>query len=157
MPDTIRKHRAALYIRISLAALIGLCILFWQIKGRHNHIVLEEETQNLTALSWRTIPLNVPYAGNLDVSVHVIRGNKLDVTLIDASQMATYQTCMSQRNVSCRFDFAAVKTTTYHQNSRAERGYYYLVFRDTSLGSPSSPATDVAVKVTLNPKIFAWA
>jgi hypothetical protein len=153
MPVTSRRHhRAALYIPISLAALIGLCIFFWQTKRGHNHIVLEEETQNLTASSWRTVPLNVPYAGNLDVSVRVIRGNKLDVTLIDASQNAKFQDCMSRRIV-CRFDFAAVKTNTYHQNSWAERGYYYLVFRDTGLGSPSSPATEVAVRVTLNPDL----
>jgi len=48
-------------------------------------------------------------------------------------------------------DFSAAKTTLYRRNARLGKGTYYLVVRDTSLGILSASASDISVKVQLNP------
>jgi len=48
-------------------------------------------------------------------------------------------------------DFSASKTKTYRRSGQLNEGSYYLVLRDTSLGILSSSASDISVKVQLNP------
>ena len=116
----------------------------------HTPITLTDETQNVAANSWRAIGISLPYNGNLDVSLHVVRGNPLDVILMDASQMDVLKSG-SWGNIESNTNFSAVKTATYRRSSPVNQGTYYLVMRDTSLGILSQSASDVAVKVTLNP------
>jgi hypothetical protein len=116
----------------------------------HTPITLTDETQNVAANSWRGIGINVPYNGKLDVSLRIVRGNPLDVILMDASQLDVLKNG-GWGNVSSYTNFSAVKTTSYRRNSPVNQGTYYLVLRDTSLGILSQSASDVAVKVTLNP------
>lgn len=44
-----------------------------------------------------------------------------------------------------------METKTYRRKSQLNQGSYYLVLRDRSLGILSAKATDIAVKVILNP------
>jgi len=44
-----------------------------------------------------------------------------------------------------------VKTKTYWRTGQLGQGSYYLVMRDTSLGILSQRASDISVKVQLNP------
>jgi hypothetical protein len=157
MTDTARKHRrAALYLIATFALLTAVCLLAWHSFGRRNSIVLDEGTQSVTSSSWKFVPINAPYGGNLDVSVRVISGDSLNVTVIDEDQMARLHNCLSLQTVSCKFNFAAVNTSIYTQNSRIHRGHYFLVLADASLSGLSPLRTDVAFKITLDPKTFAW-
>jgi hypothetical protein len=80
----------------------------------------------------------------------VVRGNPQDVVLLDSNQMDTLKNSGWQ-NIESNANFSAVKTTTYHRRAPISQGTYFLVIRDTSLGILSQSASDVAVKVTLNP------
>jgi hypothetical protein len=48
-------------------------------------------------------------------------------------------------------NFNAAKTKLYRRSARLGQGSYYLVLRDTSLGILSASASDISVKVQLNP------
>jgi len=116
----------------------------------HAPIELQNEVQNLRAASWKGIALNVPYSGMVNVDLQVVRGNPIDVLLTTADQLeAMKKEQWSQVRVYA--DFNAAKTTQYRRSARLEQGAYYLVIRDTSLGILSSSASDISVKVQLNP------
>lgn len=117
----------------------------------HTSIALRDETQNLPANSWRAIPIQPPYRGSLDVTLEVARGNPLDVLLVDSSQMDIMKKTSDWRPIQGNTDFSATKTTAYHRTATINQGTYFLVLRDTSLGIFSQSASDVSVKVVLNP------
>ena len=54
-------------------------------------------------------------------------------------------------NVKVFENFNATKTKTYRRTGQLNQGSYYLVMRDTSLGILSARASDISVKVQLNP------
>jgi hypothetical protein len=117
----------------------------------HTTIMLKDETQNLRASSWRSIPIQPPYNGSLDVTLDVVRGNPLDVLLVDSSQMDVMKRTNDWGPIQGNVDFSAIKTTTYHRTAPINQGTYFLVLRDTSLGILSQSSSDVSVKVVLNP------
>jgi hypothetical protein len=113
-------------------------------------VTLKDEVQNLRAANWQGIALNVPYNGELDVDIRVVQGNPIDVFLAASDQLAAMQ--QGQWNqVKVYQDFNATKTRTYRRKAQLNQGSYYLVLRDTSLGILSQSASDVSVKVILNP------
>jgi len=113
-------------------------------------ITLKDEVENLPANSWKGVGLNLPYSGELDVDLTVVQGNPLDVFLTPSDQLGTVQ--QGQWNQVRAFqDFNATKTKTYRRKVQLNQGSYYLVLRDTSLGILSARASDVSVKIVLNP------
>ena len=116
----------------------------------HAPITLKDEVQNLPASSTKSLGINVPYSGSVDITLEVVRGNPIDVFLTDADQLVAIQKS-DWNNVKSYNDFNAEKTKTYRRTARLNEGGYYLVMRDTSLGILSSSASDVSVKVQLNP------
>ncbi len=147
---------------ILLLALLGVLLAFlWYRAGTRNTtqmiatavhapITVTDEVQNLPANSWKAIPFALTYGGTLDINLQVIRGNPIDVFLTTIDQLDTMQKG-EWNNVRVFGYFNAVKTKTYRRTGQLGKGSYYLVLRDTSLGILSSPATDVSVKVELNP------
>ena len=117
----------------------------------HTPITITNETQNLGAHSWRSIPVLLPYGGSLDVTLQVVRGNPLDVYLVDASGMDMMKLTTNWSTIQGNPNFSAVKTTNYQRTAPLNQGRYYLVMRDTSLGIFSSAATDVDLKIELVP------
>ncbi len=116
----------------------------------HAPIELQNEVQNLRASSWKGIAVNVPYSGTVNVDLQVVRGNPVDVLLTTPDQLEAMK--KEQWNqVRVYTDFNAAKTTLYRRSAHLEQGAYYLVIRDTSLGILSSSASDISVKVQLNP------
>jgi len=113
----------------------------------HTPVTLKDEVENLPANSWKAVGLNLPYTGTLAVKVDVVRGNPLDVYLTTSDQLDAMKRADWQ-NVKVYTDFSATKTK---RDSRLNQGAYYLVLRDTSLGILSASASDVSVKVQLNP------
>jgi uncharacterized paraquat-inducible protein A len=116
----------------------------------HAPITLTDEVQNLPAHSFKTIGFNLPYTGTLNVSLQVVRGNPVDVFLVRSDQLDAVNR-QDWRNVSAYGTFSATKTETYQRDGRLEQGAYYLVLRDLTLGILSARASDVSLKVQLNP------
>jgi hypothetical protein len=116
----------------------------------HAPLTLQDEIENLPAASWKALPLNLPYSGTLNVNLEVVRGNPIDVFLTTTDQLEAMK--KEQWNqVRVYADFSASKTKTYRRSGQLSQGSYYLVLRDTSLGILSSSASDISVKVQLNP------
>jgi predicted nucleic acid-binding Zn ribbon protein len=116
----------------------------------HTSVVLKDETQTLRSKSWRSIPIDTLYSGNLAIDIHVLRGNPLDVALIPLDQMDKLRSSGS-KDLPGDPNFSAVKTAAFHHSQAMSQGNYLLVFRDASLGILSTSPTNVAIKVTLNP------
>jgi hypothetical protein len=116
----------------------------------HAPITLKDEVQNIPASSWKAVALDLPYDGTLDISLQVIRGNPIDVFLTTTDELETMKK-EEWNNVRVYSDFNATKTKTYRRRGQLGQGSYYLVMRDTSLGILSSSASDISVKVQLNP------
>jgi len=113
-------------------------------------ITLKDEVENVPANSWKAVGLDLPYSGAVDVSLQVTQGNPVDVFVVPPDQLDTIKK-EDWNDVKVYGDFNATKTKTYKRTGQLGQGSYYLVVRDTSPGPPSSHATDVSVKVQLNP------
>jgi hypothetical protein len=111
---------------------------------------LKNEVQNLPASSWKGIALTVPYSGMVEVNLQVVSGNPIDVFLTTSDQLETMKK-EQWSQVQAYPNFNAAKTKLYRRAVRLEQGSYYLVLRDTSLGILSASASDISVKVQLNP------
>jgi hypothetical protein len=113
-------------------------------------ITLKDEVQNVRAASWQALFLNLPYGGEVDVDLSIVQGNPIDVFVTTSDQLDAMKNGQWSQ-VKAFQDFNAVKTRTYRRKAQLNQGGYYLVLRDTSLGILSQRASDVSVKVTLNP------
>jgi hypothetical protein len=116
----------------------------------HAPVTVEDEVENLPAASWKAVGLNLPYSGTVDVTLQVAQGNPIDVFLTTPDQLDAMKR-EAWGTVKVFGDFAATKTRTYKRAGRLDQGSYYLVLRDTSLGILSASASDISVKVQLNP------
>ena len=116
----------------------------------HAPATLTDEVENLPAHSMKAMGFNVPYDCTVGITLDVAHGNPIDIFLIDASQLGTAQTT-SGRGVQSYADFNATKTTSYRRTARLKEGSYYIMMRDRSLGIFSASASDVSVKIQLNP------
>jgi zinc-ribbon domain len=158
-------YRLGRFIGVRLPFLLLLLVLAWYFmrinygsKGTsqaiasvvHTPITLKDEVQNLPAASWKAVALNLPYSGTINVSLQVVRGNPIDVFLTSADQLETMKK-EQWNNVQVYSDFNGSETKTYRRDGQLGQGSYYLVMRDTSLGILSSSASDVSVRVQLNP------
>jgi hypothetical protein len=170
---TLRKHQeptpagrsssSSIRPRIGVLLVILLAILgwFWYNAGTkrttemlatavHAPIEVKNEVENLPATSWKGVALDLPYSGTVNVDVEVVRGNPIDVFLTTTDQLETMK--KEQWNqLRVYTDFNASKTKTYRRSGQLSQGSYYLVLRDTSLGILSMSASDISVKVQLNP------
>ncbi len=114
----------------------------------HAPITLQDEVQNLPASSWKAVALDLPYSGTVNVNLEVVRGNPVDVFLTTPDQLEPMKE-EQWNQVRIYTDFNASQTKTYERIARLTQGNYFLVLRDTSLGTSAS---DVSVKVQLNPE-----
>lgn len=116
----------------------------------HATVTLTDEVEHLPAPAWKAIPLSLPYGGTVNIDIHVVGGNAIDVFLTAPDQLNTLEST-EWSNLRAYGDFSATRTKAYSRSGHLSQGGYYLVVRDMSLGIPSSPASDVSVKVRLNP------
>jgi len=116
----------------------------------HSPVTLKDEIENLPARSWKAIALTLPYSGTLSVTLEVARGNPLDVFLIAPDQLESVKE-EQWKDVEAYAGFGASKMRTYRREVQMGQGSYYLVLRDTSFGILSQSASDVSVKINLNP------
>jgi hypothetical protein len=116
----------------------------------HTPIEVKNEVENLPASSWKAVAFNLPYSGSVDVNLEVVTGNPVDVYVTTPDQLEAMKK-EQWTHVTVYTDFNATKTKTYRRSARLGQGAYYLVLRDTSLGILSSSASDVSLKIQLNP------
>lgn len=147
---------------VPLAILLLLVLgFFWYQQGNratqqiiatavHAPITVKDEVENLPAASWKAVAINLPYTGTIDVNLQVVQGNPLDVFLTTPDQLDLVENG-HWGQVRAYADFNAAKTTTYKRSGRLNQGDYYLILRDTSLGFLSHSASDISLKVQLNP------
>lgn len=169
---TIKKHapprdpiKPLLSWQVRLGLLVLLVLLGWY-SLRVNHsskqaeeairtvvrarIALKDSVENVPAASWKAVPLDLPYPGTIDVSLEVVNGNPMDVAVTTPDQLEVLKQ-NGWGHMRVFTDFNAVKTKTYRRTGQLGQGSYYLVIRDTSLGILSQRASDISVKVQLNP------
>ena len=116
----------------------------------HAPVSVVDEVENVPASSWKAVGLSLPYAGTIDVNLQVVQGNPVDVFVVTPDQLDTMKK-EDWTNVRVFENFNATKTKTYRRTGQLNQGGYYLVMRDTSLGILSARASDISVKVQLNP------
>jgi hypothetical protein len=144
-----------------LIILLGLLAMVWYNAGTRNttkaiatavhaSITVIDEVENIPASSMKGLAINLPYGGTVAINLEVVQGNPIDVFLSTPDQLETIKK-QDWNNVKVYSDFNATKTKTYRRTGQLGQGNYYLVMRDTSLGILSSSATDISVKVQLNP------
>jgi hypothetical protein len=151
-------HLGVLSVLCGLTVLLGIYLILGQRTAvkfdsqpvkRNASILLDDERRRLAAGSWQAFPVNVPSQGLLEIEIRVVRGNPVDVALMDGNQLdslANKGWNQATRNPA----FTANRTETYHVTAEIEAGNYYLVYRDATLGVLSAIETDVTVKITLN-------
>jgi hypothetical protein len=116
----------------------------------HAPVTVTEAVENIPANSWKAIAFSVPYRGTVEINLRVVRGNPIDVLVTPSDQIELMKKGQ-WNNVYTYGDFSAMKTQTYRRTGQLIPGSFYLVLRDTSLGILSQAASDVSVKVQLNP------
>lgn len=146
---------------LAIAVLMIILIAFWYQSGTrttsrmlatavHAPVMVTDEVENVPANSWKAVAFTLPYGATLDINIRVLHGNPVDVFVTTPDQVDAMKN-QQWGNVRTYKDFNAVKTTTYRRTGQLGQGSYYLVLRDTSLGILSQSASDVSVKIQLNP------
>ncbi len=114
----------------------------------HTPITLTDEVENISAASWKALPLGFTYSGTLSLTVDVVRGNPVDIYVISSDDLEK----MKKKQQFNHFtNFMATKTKTYKRSARLGEGNYYLVLRDDTLGILSAASSDVKVVARLEP------
>ena len=111
-------------------------------------IDLVDKVENILASSWTGVAINVPYDGELSVTVDVLRGNNEMVHLMKAGEIEAYKARKEYRQFPA---FEAQATKTYKRSGRVAAGGYYLVREDRTLGILSASTSDVKIKVRIEP------
>jgi Curli production assembly/transport component CsgG len=112
----------------------------------HAPVTLLETVAKLEIGSYKAFPLNLPSGGSLDVTVEVLRGNPLDVTVIPGAELENFKERKEFKKVVL---LTATKMKSYKRSADLGAGDYYLVVRDASLGVFSVQHSDVKVLVRL--------
>jgi hypothetical protein len=144
-----------------LALLLVLLVIAWYRAGTRKTtrmiatalrapIALKDGVESVSANSWKVVGLDLPYSGAVDVSLEVVQGDPVDVFVVPSDQLDTMKKG-DWNNVKVYSDFNATKIKTFKRTGQLGQGSYYLVIRDTSLGVPPSPASNISVKVKLSP------
>jgi hypothetical protein len=113
-------------------------------------VTLKDEVENLPASSMKAIPFTIPNDSQVEIGLEVVRGNPVNVFLADINQRDAIEK-QDWKNVQAFRDFEALKTKTYKRTSMLPGGTYYLVLRDPTLGILSATASDIAIKIRINP------
>jgi hypothetical protein len=111
-------------------------------------IDLVNTTQDLPASSFKALPISLPYAGTLSVSLTVRRGNDISVYVVTPDQIDKIK---AKQQFTYFQGFDAEKTKIYQRSGRLASGSYYLVTLDKTLGILSQQSSDIQVSAKLEP------
>lgn len=138
---------------IVLVPVIGYLILFLIGVGRVVHekttpVTLINETENIAASSWQALPFTCPYTGYLTITASVVKGNEMNIEVIDADAVDSLK---NSKPYKVYTNFSAAKTGNYNRKNMMNEGTHYLLLKDNTLGILSSSSSDVQVVVHLSP------
>ncbi len=114
----------------------------------HPAVTILETVEKLEIGSYKAFPLKLPSGGDLTVTVDVLRGNPIDVTVIPGSELENFKERKEFKKVGL---FTATKMKSYKRSADLGTGDYYLVVRDSSLGVFSVQSSDIQIQVRLAP------
>lgn len=152
-------HVTGVLLFCGLLALLGTFFLLRQITEQgvvpapvapNATVVLDDETERLAPGAWRAVPVNVPFSGLLQIRLHVVRGNPIDVIFIDEGNLNSFRDNGWGKTTGSPA-FEAARIETYERLSDVAKGNYYLVYRDAFLGVLSTDSTDVSLRISLSP------
>jgi len=112
----------------------------------HATVTILDTIEKLKIGSYKALPLTLPSGGTLNVTVDVVRGNPIDVTLIPGSELENYKTQKEVKNVAL---FTATKKKSYKRSANLNNGDYYLIIRDSSLGVFSVQHSEIKITAQL--------
>jgi TolB-like protein len=109
-------------------------------------VTILETIEKIEIGSYKAFPLNLPSGGALDVTVEVLRGNPIDVSVIPGSELEKFKAGKEFKKEAL---FTVTKMKSYKRAGELGAGDYYLVVRDSSLGIFSVQRSDIKVQVRL--------
>lgn len=111
-------------------------------------IELKNSVENMPASSFKGIPLSLPYTGTLTIDAKVVKGNELDIYLVNPSEVENVKAKKPFKHFE---DFKATKTKNFRRSARVKSGSYYLVFLDSTMGLLSASSSDIQIVAKLEP------
>lgn len=111
-------------------------------------VEVADSVENLPANSIAGLPITLPYAGNLQLEIRVIKGNPVDVYLIEPSEFEAVRNRKEFRYIA---GFEAKETSSYLRRKRMPKGVFQLILMDRTLGILSANSSDIQVKGRLEP------
>jgi hypothetical protein len=147
--------------KVSVVIFLVLILFVWTATGRrekpqspnaprHPPTILIDEVEHLPPLAWKAMPLSLSTSGVVNIEVQVVQGNPIDVFLTKSDQIDSVKK-VEWSSLKVYGDVSTTRTKTFRRAVRLAQGGFYLVLRDMTVGMPSSPPSDVSVKVQLNP------
>jgi hypothetical protein len=109
---------------------------------------LKNSVESVPASSMKGIVLKLPYSGTLAIEATVMKGNELDIYVVEPSQIENVK---AKKQFSYLQGFEATKTKNYRRSSRLPKGDYYFVVVDTTLGILSASSSDIQILAKLEP------
>lgn len=109
-------------------------------------ITILEAIENLKIGSYKALALNLPSDGTLKVTVDVLHGNPVDVTVIPGSELENFKAQKEVKNIAL---FTAEKKKSYKRSADLNNGKYYLIIRDNSLGVFSVQQSEIKITAQL--------
>lgn len=141
--------RSAIWWALPVALIVVVGVAwFLSTSVVHRPMDLGGKVVSVPAHSWYTLTFQVPYDGTLTISAAVQSGNPMMMYLTTHDGYQALE--ISGRNTPWN-DFAAEHTLNFQHTGQVQRGTYYFVMRDNSLGILSRPSSDVAVKLHIEP------
>jgi hypothetical protein len=110
----------------------------------HTTVTLLDTLEKLKIGSYKALPLSLTSDGTLKVAIDVVRGNSMDINVIPGSELKNFEDQKEFKDVA---DFAATKMKKYKRSANLNKGDYYIVIRDSSLGIFSVQNSEVKITV----------
>jgi hypothetical protein len=111
-------------------------------------IELKNSVENVPATSFKGVALSLPYTGTLTVEATVVKGNDLDIYLVEDNQIENVK---AQKSFTHLNSFEATKTKNFRRSARLKSGTYCLILMDKTLGILSAKSSDVQIQAKLEP------
>ncbi len=118
--------------------------------AQHRRIILVDDVEHLPPLASKAIPMTLPNAGIVNIEVRVVRGNSIDAFLTTPDQFENPKK-VEWNSLKIYRDIGTTGTKMFSWTGRLGQGGFYLVLRDMTVAIPTTPTSDISVKVLLDP------
>ncbi len=117
-------------------------------RGTFSPITVIDEEQKIAIGTWKALPVKLSHSGTLHVTLDVVKGNSIDVVVIAEPELERLK---KNEAFTSQPEFTAGKAKRYQRKAAIEKGNYYLVLRDSSVGVFSVSESTVKVTARLEP------